>query len=466
MKISAGESGRFLNDVDTDGLVIKRKSKMVSPELESLEKRRGVTKEIVQRAYDREDEERDLFVLDAYNRFESGIQELLNTIMQREAEAAQSSVFEVKDYFMTEGGRIRDELPDDACRELFMDILASRQKTAIKAVAQHQSQEYQSWKERTAAEIVGSVLKSVNISPDAATLMHGERLLEGAVLRLYRGSSKELLAMRLASAKQAMYCGALETIGSRDPITALIVADGWREQLGSHNYEILKEKFEPQARNQSIKMEFHSLRNLEGEELQVELNDIVDQNMRDELADMITADRLSRQQMEEKADKDRINLIFRELFQRYMKGILTVEDIIDSGLSEPHRSMWRSIFSNTASGNEDTVLLNIVKSVVRAEVTNEYQVYAALTQGLGKADASLLATLFNFKDHPESKLIINGLQEISESVIVDGGNDSDHAAAVRDFLHRVVSKVGNGEFFSITSLRNEVIKDYFGGKIS
>ena len=423
MKISAGENGSFLNDVDAEGLFIKGKSKMVSPELKSLEKRKGVTNEIIQRAYDREDEERDLLVLDAYNRFESGLQELLNTVMQREAGAAQSSVYEVKDYFMAEGDRIRDELPDDSCRELFMDILASRYKTAINAIAQHQSQQYQSWKERTASETIDSILEAVKISPDAATLKHGERLLEGAVLRLYRGSSKELLAMRLASAKETMYCGALETIGSRDPITALIVADGWREQLGSHNYEMLKEKLDPQARNQSIKMEFHSLRSLEGEELQVELDDVVDQNMRDELADMINADHLCRQQMDEKADKDRTNLIFRELFQRYTKGILTVEDIIDSGLSGPHRSMWRSILSNAANGNEDAALLDVVKSVVRVETTEEYQVYTALTEGLGKADASLLATLVNFKDHPEAKLIINGLQDISESVIADGGNE-------------------------------------------
>ncbi|GKT14608.1 hypothetical protein ADUPG1_004047, partial [Aduncisulcus paluster] len=76
-----------------------------------------------------------------------------------------------------------------------MDILESRRRTAVDAVARHQSQEYQNWKEATAAATIDSVLKAVNLSPDAASLKHWERLLEGAILRLYRGNNPELLQL-------------------------------------------------------------------------------------------------------------------------------------------------------------------------------------------------------------------------------------------------------------------------------
>lgn len=468
MKISAGQDGKFLQQHGFQGLLNDEKHKAISPELENLGKRKGVDGAILQRAYDREDEERDLRVLDAYNRFEAGLQDILTTpetgVMQRQGGAAQSAVFEVNDYFAEQGGRLRDKLPDDECRERFMDILGSRRQTAISAVAQHQSQEYQNWKERTAVETIDSVLKGVNISPDAVSLMHGESLLEGAILRLYRGSNPELLAMRLSAAKQAMYAGALETIGSRDPVTALIVADSWKEQLGEYNYELLKEKLEPRARNQSLKMEFYSLRNLDGAALDAELADIVDQEMREELSDMILADRMRHEIQEKMFEMDRINLTSRELFQKYIQGSLNVEDIVDCGLSTELRAIWRVIFSNVIEQNSDESLLSTVDSVVTGGIGEEYQIYALMADGLDKIDASLLATLFNFKDNPEAKLIINGLKEISESKESAGGDMGDHAAAVRDFLHRIMVLVGKGKPFSITSLRNDVIKDYFEGK--
>ncbi len=468
MKISAGQSGKFLQQHDFNGLLRDDEYKKMSPELESLGKRKDVDSEILQRAYDREDEERDLRVLDAYNRFEAGLQGILTKpetgVMQRKAGAAQSAVFEVNDYFAGEGGRLCDELPDDECRERFMDILASRRQTAINAVAQHQSQQYQNWKERTAAETIDSVLKGVNISPDAASLMHGERLLEGAILRLYRGCSPELLTLRLNAAKQAMYGGAIETIASSDPITALIVAESWKEQLGEQNYVILKEKLEPKARNQSLKMEFYSLRNLEGAALDAELADIVDQEMREELSDMILADRLRQEVQENRAEVERVNNISRELFQKYVQGTLGVEDLVDCGLSGEQRAIWRLIFSNSNEENSDESMLRVVDSIVTQEINEEHQIYISVAEGLDKIDASLLAVLFSLKENPESKLIIKGLEDIAESNLTAGGNTEDHAAAIRDFLHRVVVKVGKGEPFSITSMRNEVVKDHFGGQ--
>lgn len=468
MRIASGDNGSFLRNEDYGGLLAKEKGPKISPEIELLSRRSNVDPDIMRRAYDREDEERDLRVLDAYNRFEGGLQEILTTpetgIMFREAGAAQSAVFEVNDYFSGEGGRLCDELPDDECRERFMDILESRRRTAINAVAQHQSQEYQKWKDRTASDTINAVLKAVNISPDAASLMHGEKLLEGAVLRLYRGSDPELLALRLSSAKQAMYGGALESIGASDPVTGLIVLESWREQLGEHNYEQLKEKFGPMARNQSLKMEFASLRNLDDAQLQGELEDIVDQEMREEIYALIMADRKRLEDENKKAAAKRLNMISHGLFQRFAQDMLTVEDIVDSGLSPEKRAIWQLIFSGEQDTGEDRALLDVVESIISTEIGEEYEIYEALARGLGRVDASLLSTLFRLKDNPESRLMVNAFHEIAEANETTGGDEGDHAAALRDFLHRTVVLLSKGDPFSITSLRNDILDDHFGGR--
>ncbi|CCO23102.1 hypothetical protein [Maridesulfovibrio hydrothermalis] len=467
MKISTGENGKFMQQ-SPDGLFAGDKTKSISPDLENLTRKEGLDADILQRAHDREEEERDLRVLDAYNRFEAGLQDILTTpetgLMQRQAGAAQSAVFEVNDYFTEAGGRLRDELPDDECRERFMDILASRRKTAINAVARHQSQEYQNWKDRTAGETIDSVLKAVNICPDAASLMHGEKLLEGAMLRLYRGSNPELLELRLVSAKQAMYAGALETIGLKDPVTALIVAESWKEQLGMHNYELLREKYAPSARNQSLKMEFKTLRNLTDEEVQAELADIADQDMREELADMLLADRMRKRTLEERNEEERLNAINRHLFKRFTSGTLTVEEILDSGLSSGQRATWRIIFSRKGELAQDNALLSVVDAITAKEIVEEHQIYAAVTEGLGEMDAFMLAGLFRLKDNPEARLMVNGLCEISEANESISGDEEGHAAAVRDFMNRIASRINKGESFSITKVRNDVIKDHFEGR--
>ncbi|WP_320171472.1 hypothetical protein [Maridesulfovibrio sp.] len=434
-----------------------------SPAIERLAKYR-INPELLQRARDREAEERDIRVLDAYNRFESGLQEMLTApgkgVMLREAGAAQSAVFEVNDYFSEQGGRLRDELPDDQSRKLFMDILASRRRTAVDAVARHQSREYCKWKDATAAQTIDSILKAVNICPDAASLTHGEQLLEGAVTRLYRGSNPKLLTARLNEARQAMYAGALESIAAGDPITAVIVLEGWKDRMDEKEYALLYDRFEPMARNQSLKMEFNTLREFEGELLKAELDDIADEKMRDELAEMILADRVCRRQQQEKTETERINSAGRELFQRYLNERLSMEDIVDSGLPEEQRSQWRLIFCRNDSG-EDRALLNTVEAIVDGRLTEEHHIYAAMAEGLGKIDVLLLTTLFRLKDNPEAKLLVNGLRELGRACDLASGNEQDHAASIRDFLNRIVSMINKGDRFSITAIRNDVIDDHF-----
>ncbi|WP_432738661.1 hypothetical protein [Maridesulfovibrio sp. FT414] len=465
MKIFTGKADSLLQEQSGSGLFAQNMGQMPSPELEYLSRNGNTDPDMIKRAMEREDEERDLRVLDAYNRFEAGLQEILtgkdSGVMVREGGAAQSAVFEVSDYFNEQGSRLRDELPDEKCRERFMDILSSRRRTAINAVARFQSQEYQKWKDSTAALTIDSILKAVNISPDAASLMHGEQLLEGTIMRLYRSSNPELLTVKLNNARQAMYSGALESIAAKDPVTAVIVLESWKDHLGDDIYLQLRERFAPLARNQSLKMEFMSLRDLEGEILKAELEDINDEQMREELAEMIIADRMLKKVTEERAEKERINSISRELFQLYNQGQLSAEDIVDSGLSPDERSRWRMIFSSDGTGDDQT-LLRVVQEVADGSIQEEHQIYRAIAEGLGKLDVLLLATLFSLKDNPEAKLMINGLQEISEVSAEYGGDEQDHAAAIRDFLNRIVALVGKGEPFRITAVRNEVIKDHFG----
>ncbi|GKT30279.1 hypothetical protein ADUPG1_001462, partial [Aduncisulcus paluster] len=87
----------------------------ISPELEKLSVSENIEPELLQRARDREEEERDLRVLDAYNRFESGLQEILanpeSGLMELRAGDAQSAVFEVNDYFTEEGGVCATDCP-------------------------------------------------------------------------------------------------------------------------------------------------------------------------------------------------------------------------------------------------------------------------------------------------------------------------------------------------------------------
>ncbi len=465
MKISTTEKGDMFRNHIPEGLLSENKFRLHGAALESMISRNGVEPEVFDRASVREDEERDLRVLDAYNRFEDGLQKILSTpevgVMQRKGGEAQSAVFEVSDYFSKEGGRLCDELPDNECRERFMDILASRRRTAVNAVARYQSQEFQKWKDSTVAQTIDSILKAVSVSPDAALLMHGEQLLEGTILRLYRSSNPEILIAKLSSAKQAMYAGALESIAANDPVTAMIVLEGWKEQIGRDDYEILGERFEPLARNQSLKMEFNSLKDLDGEMLRAELEDIEDPEMREELAQMVAAERRRSRFLEERSEIDRINMSCRQLFQSHLNSGLSAEKIVDSGLPAELRSRWRLIFGNEGDG-DDSSLLQVVQDIVQENIKEEFQIYAALANGLGKVDASLLAALFELKDNPEAKLMVNALEELAETSEECAADPADLAASIRDFLNRVVSKVGKGELFSITSLRNEVIDDHFG----
>ncbi|WP_203544793.1 hypothetical protein [Desulfovibrio sp. JC010] len=470
MKVVNSKGGNFLKGLDEDGLFGSEREPSMSPQMESLRSLEKVEPELLQRARDREEEERDLRVLDAYNSFEAGLQEILANpeygVMQLRAGDAQSAVFEVNDYFTEEGGSLRDELPDDECRTRFMDILESRRRTAIDTVARHQSQEYQNWKESTAAATIDSVLKAVNLSPDAASLMHGEALLEGAIMRLYRGSNPELLQLRLITAKQAMYAGALETIGGKDPVSALIMTDSWKEQLGEANYERLRGLFEPLARNQSMKQEFYFLRNMDDEQIEAELHDLKDDDMRRELAEMLIADRQLRERAERNAAEERINMACRVLFKRFVDGVLSSEDILDSGLDAEMRSLWMHIFSCKGEKGSEDVLIKVVEAVINDEISEEYQIYAAIVQGLAEADASLLAALFTFKDNPEARLMVNGLREIGERSTTASDDRRDHAAAIRDFLQRVAVMLSKGETFSVTKVRNEVIADHFkNGKL-
>ncbi|NDV24196.1 hypothetical protein [Desulfovibrio sp. JC022] len=466
MKIASLKGGNVLTGQGFEGLLGAEKEQMISPELERLSLRESLDPALLQRARDREEEERDLRVLDAYNRFESGLQEILanpeSGLMILRAGDAQSAVFKVNDYFAEEGGRLRDALPDDDCRTRFMDILESRRKTAVDTVARHQSQEYQNWKEHTAAETIDSVLKAVNLSPDAASLMHGERLLEGAILRLYRGSNPELLQLRLITAKQAMYAGALEKIGMKDPVSALILCESWKNQLGEGHFERLYGIFEPQARNQHMKQEFHSLRHMDEEQLEAELEDLKDADMRRELSEMLIADRELRQRAELNAEDERTNITFRELFKRFADGNLTVESILDSGLEPEMRSMWLLIFSRKGEKGSDETLLKVVQGVINDEISEEYQIYAAIVDGLGETDVSMLAALFMLKDNPESRLMVNGLLEINERCESVSGDQRDQAAAIRDFMYRVAVLVSKGEPFSVTKVRNEVLADHLG----
>ncbi len=469
MKIVNSKGADFLKGLEAGEFLGTAKEPGMSPDLELLTARDGINPDLLQRARDREEEERDLRVLDAYNRFEIGLQEILRDpetgVMELRAGEAQAGVFVVNDYFAEEGGRLRDELPDDECRVRLMDILESRRKTAVDAVARHQSQEYQNWKETTAAQTIDSVLKAVNISPDASSLKHGEQLLEGAIMRLYRGSNPELLQLRLLTAKHAMYAGALETIGIKDPVSALIMVESWKEQLGNMHYERLHELFEPLARNQHMKQEFHSLRYMEGEQLQAELADLRDDDMRRELAEMVEADRTLRERAELNFKAERLNILCRELFKRFLEGQLTAEDILDSGLEPEMRSRWLLIAGSKVESGSDEMLISIVQGIIADEITEEHQIYAAVVDGLGEVDASALAALFMFRKHPEIRLMINGLREIGERCAAVSGDQRDHGAAIRDFLQRVAAKAGKGDLFSVTTIRNEVMDDHFADRV-
>lgn len=470
MKVVNSKGSSFLAAKGGEGLFGAEMNPAMSPELEKLRACEGVDPEVLKRARDREEEERDLRVLDAYNRFESGLQKILadpeSGLMELRAGDAQSAVFEVNDYFSEEGGRLRDELPDDECRARFMDILESRRRTAVDAVARHQSQEYQNWKEMTAAQTIDSVLKAVNLCPDAASLRHGEQLLEGAILRLYRGTNPELLELRLITAKQAMYAGALEAIGMKDPVSGLIMIDSWKEQLGEANYERLHEMFEPQARSQHMKLEFHSLRNMPDEQIEAELNDLKDADMRRELKEMINADRELQERVLQRAEEERISVACRELFSMFVQGNLSTESILDSGLDVEMRTLWLNIFSRKGVRGSDEALIKVIQGVVTDEISEEQQIYAAMVDGLGEADASVLAALFMLKDNPESRLMVNGLRDICECWAGVSFDQRDQAAAIRDFLNRIAVLVSKSESFSVTKIRNEVIADHFGKELS
>ncbi|WP_320006780.1 hypothetical protein [Maridesulfovibrio sp.] len=465
MKVGNSKGADFLKGLEADAFLGTAKESGLSPAMEQLTGLEGVDPDLLQRARDREEEERDLHVLDAYNRFELGLQAILRDpetgVMELRAGEAQAGVFVVNDFFAEEGGRLHDELPDDECRVLFMDILESRRKTAVKAVARHQSQEYQNWKERTAAQTIDSVLKAVNISPDASSLMHGEQLLEGAIMRLYRGSNPELLQLRLLSAKQAMYAGALETIGIKDPVSAFIMVESWKEQLGKMQYERLHDILEPLARNQHMKQEFNSLRYMEGEQIDAELADLRDDEMRRELSEMLEADRRFREKTERNFRAERMNIMCRELFKKFLEGQLTAGDILDTGLDPEIRSQWLLIAGSKGEKGSDEMLVSTVQGIIADEVTEEYQIYAAVVDGLCEDDASALAALFILKRSPEIRLMINSLREIGVRFRTYAGDLRDHAAAIRDFLQRVAAKAAKGEQFSITKVRNEVLDDHF-----
>ncbi|WP_051677122.1 hypothetical protein [Maridesulfovibrio frigidus] len=467
-KVSAGGFGKFAGESNPGpGIVLggTNGQKKVSPEVELLLGNKEIAPELLQRARDRQDEERDLRVLDAYNTFEIGLQEILNSpetgVMQRMEGAAQTATSEVNDYFAEEGGKLLDKLPDEEACERFMGILNSRRKTAINIVAQHQSQEYQSWKDKTARDTIDSVLRSVNMSPDRASLEHGERLLEGAVMRLYLGSNPAVLAQRLGSAKQAMFAGAIEAIGANDPISALIVAASWKQRFSEEAYAQLVTKLNPFAWNQSLKQEFAALRTLGDEEVEKNIKAITDTAMQDELREMLRADKVQQAAMAKKAEDDKLNGLNRALFQQYTEGKLNPEIITDSGLPLLFRQVWRKILERRDRVGGDGPFLTAVNGITSRQIVVEYQIYTMIAGGLGVTDAAMLVGLFGMRDAPQAKLIMNSLRDIADAAKLAGSDTEDHGAAVRDLLHRVQYYLQKGEVFSITGIRNEVIDDYF-----
>ncbi len=467
-KVSAGGFGKFAGESNPGpGIVLggTNGQKKVSPEVELLLGNKEIAPELLKRAHDRQDEERDLRVLDAYNTFEIGLQEILNSpetgVMQRLEGAAQTATREVNDYFAEEGGKLLDQLPDDEACERLMGILNSRRKTAINIVAQHQSQEYQNWKDKTARDTIDSVLRSVNMSPDRASLEHGERLLEGAVMRLYLGSDPAVLRQRLGSAKQAMFAGAIEAIGANDPISALIVAASWKERFSEEAYAQLVTKLNPFAWNQNLKQEFAALRMLGDEEVEENIKAIVDPVMQEELRDMIRADKVQQAAMRKKAEDDKLNGLNRALFQQYSEGKLNPEIITDSGLPLLFRQVWRKILERKDRVGGDGPFLTAVNGITSRQIVVEYQIYTMIAAGLGVTDAAMLIGLFSMRDAPQAKLIMNSLRDIADAAKLAGSDTEDHGSAVRDLLHRVQYYLQKGEVFSITGIRNEVIDDYF-----
>jgi hypothetical protein len=81
--------------------------------------------------------------------------------------------------------------------------------------------------------------------------------------------------------------------------------------------------------------------------------------------------------------------------------------------------------------------------------------------GLGVSDAAMLVALFSMRDNPQAKLIMNSLRDIADAAKLAESDMEDYASAVRDLLHRVQYYLQKGEVFSITTIRNEVIDDYF-----
>ncbi|OEU71255.1 MAG: hypothetical protein BA863_10850 [Desulfovibrio sp. S3730MH75] len=467
-KVSAGGFGKFAGEPNPGpGIVLggTNGQQKVSPEVELLLGNKEIAPELLKRAHDRQDEERDLRVLDAYNTFEIGLQEILNSpetgVMQRLEGAAQTATSEVNDYFAEEGGKLLDKLPDDEACERFMGILNSRRKTAINIVAQHQSQEYQNWKDKTARDTIDSVLRSVNMSPDRASLEHGERLLEGAVMRLYLGSDPAVLAQRLGSAKQAMFAGAIESIGANDPISALIVAASWKQLFSEEAYAQLVTKLNPFAWNQNLKQEFATLRSLGDEEVEENIKAITDPAMQEELREMLRADKIQQGAMAKKAEDDKLTGLNRALFQQYSEGKLNPEIITDSGLPLIFRQVWRGILERKDRVGGDGPFLTAVNGITSRQVVVEYQIYTMIAGGLGVTDAAMLVALFSMRDAPQAKLIMNSLRDIADAAKLAGSDTEDHGSAVRDLLHRVQYYLQKGEVFSITGIRNEVIDDYF-----
>lgn len=421
--------------------------------------------EVKARVSQREDEIRDLYVLEACAQFEEKLRTLLNDsdqgVLVQEDRNAHGCTAKVADFFDTEGEKIKNDLPDEACLLRFSALLANRRTVALITSAEHESREFFKWKNKVVAETVEQAILSAAADPDPKFLEYSSELIEGTVRRLFRGEDEKTLAQRIHAALSRMYKGALESLNSSDPHVAMEFLKQWKVNLDKDDYAELKKSIMPNIFLQKVRKRYEELRFMDSKKAAELIKVIKEKSLRDELSEMVSAGR----NMDNQKDAEKIESCIlnygADLFRKLRSKELSPDEILYSDLPSESRLMWLKIINRSFGEADNSVFISTVESITSGNCLDAGKIYAACASGLSVEDAEVCFDILELRKRADWKPIANCISLLKKISRQYAADDEDVCALIRDFNSRLKKACAAEKTPDFTKLSEDLICDHF-----
>jgi hypothetical protein len=424
----------------------------------------GANKKIEIRAAERDDEIRDLHVLEAFAMLEQGLRELLHSpdtgVLSTRDRDAQGCTRRVSEFFDTEGGKILNDLPDEESMARFTDVMSSRRRIAMITAAKHESREFASWKDKTVMKTVEEVIASAAADPDTELLEYGTGVIEGTIRRLYRGESEDVLQSRYIAAVKEMYRGALESVSDSEPLRAVELLDKWKNIFGEELYEELNDSITPAALREKVRDEYADLRFMQPDKAQKIIDTLKDSDLHAELSAMVGTAITFEHAKAKQEENSKLELIYAELFQKLSQSQLTPDQILYSKLSKNERLLWLKILKRSLGEADNSVFVKQIELLSTDNINSSVEIYSACSEGLSARNAKICCWLFSIRDRADWMPVALSLQTLQRECLSHNCDTKATGEIYRDFLFRLKQLIKAGKTPDFILLVHKVLEEH------